>query len=251
MRLLHIVATPRSHESNTIRISNAIIEDLYAKYDDLHINVLDLFKADLPAVAGVNIETKYKLMTGQIIDDHHKSSWNAIEATINQFLDADLYLITTPMWNFSIPYALKYYIDAIVQPGYLFQYDEFGVPHPMVHDKKMIIVTSRGGDYSANSPLHAFDFLEPYLRSIFNFIGITDIHFINAQPMDINPELRRKSLLKAIGEARSLVESNHLMSDEPDLPVEFPQGIKPKPLLVDTPVEKFAIGTSKVMQNDP
>lgn len=238
MRLLHIVATPRSHESNTIRISNTIIEELYARYDDLHINVLDLFKADLPAVAGANIETKYKLMTGQVIDDQAKSSWDAIEATIEHFLDADLYLITTPMWNFSLPYALKYYIDAIVQPGYLFQYDEYGVPHPMVHGKKMIVVTSRGGDYSTNSPLHAFDFLEPYLRAIFNFIGITDIHFINAQPMDITPELRRKSLLEAIEAGKSFVDSNHLVSDELDQPVEFPQGIKPKPLVVETAVEQ-------------
>lgn len=238
MRLLHIVATPRSHESNTIRISNAIIEELYAKQDNLQIKILDLFKADLPAVAGANIETKYKLMTGQVIDDQSKSSWDAIEATIKQFLDADLYLITTPMWNFSVPYALKYYIDAIVQPGYLFQYDGNGVPRPMVHGKKMIIVTSRGADYSANSPLRAFDFLEPYLRSIFGFIGITDIHFINAQPMDITPEIRRQSLLRAIDEARALAQTNLLTSDEHQLPLEFPEGIKPKPLLVKASVEQ-------------
>lgn len=237
MRLLHIVATPRSHESNTSRISNALIEELFLKYDNLEIKVLDLFKADLPAVAGANIDIKYKLMTGQVIDNDQKKSWSAIEETIKTFLDADMYIITTPMWNFSLPYALKYYIDAIVQPGYLFQYDEFGVPHPLVHDKKMIVVTSRGGDYSAGSPLHAFDFLEPYLRAIFGFIGITDIHFINAQPMDITPELRRNSLLKAIADARALVDSNHLMNNESVHPFEFPQGIKPKPLHVDTHVE--------------
>jgi FMN-dependent NADH-azoreductase len=177
-------------------------------------------------------------MTGQVIDDQSKSSWDAIEATIKQFLDADLYLITTPMWNFSVPYALKYYIDAIVQPGYLFQYDENGIPRPMVHGKKMIIVTSRGADYSANSPLRAFDFLEPYLRSIFGFIGITDIHFINAQPMDITPEIRRQSLLRAIDEARALAQTNLLTSDEHQLPLEFPEGIKPKPLLVKASVEQ-------------
>ena len=50
-----------------------------------------------------------------------------IEKAIADFLDADAYLLTTPMWNFSIPYAVKYYIDAIVQPGYLFRYDEDGL----------------------------------------------------------------------------------------------------------------------------
>ncbi len=234
MRLLHIVATPRSHESNTIRVSNVLIEELYLKYEDLNVRVLDLFKADLPAVAGVNIENKYKLMTGQELDDHHKASWEAIEANIQRFLDADIYVISTPMWNFGIPYALKYYIDAIVQPGYLFRYNAQGQPEGMVLGRKMVVVTSRGGDYSPGSPLRDFDFLEPYLRTIFNFVGITDIDFINAQPMDITPAARRTALLKAIQEARSLVAKENWYMCEPEArPVEYLKGIKPP--ILDSP----------------
>jgi hypothetical protein len=104
MRLLHVVATPRSHESNTVRVSNALLEQLYLKHDDLSVDVLDLFKADLPAVAGENIESKYKLMTGQELDSRHRSSWDAIEASIKRFLEADVYLLSVPMWNFGVPY---------------------------------------------------------------------------------------------------------------------------------------------------
>jgi hypothetical protein len=57
-----------------MRISNALLEELYLKYSDLTVKVLDLFKVDLPAVAGQNIENKYKLMTGQQLDDRQKSS---------------------------------------------------------------------------------------------------------------------------------------------------------------------------------
>jgi FMN-dependent NADH-azoreductase len=230
MRLLHIISTPRSHESNTVRISNALIEALYLKYTDLNVKVLDLFKVDLPAVAGVNIESKYKLMTGQELDDNHRSSWEAIEANINRFLDADIYVVTTPMWNFGIPYALKYYIDAIVQPGYLFRYNEIGVPIGMVTGKKMFVVTSRGGDYSPNSYLSHLDFVEPYLRSIFNLVGITDITFINAQPMDITPELRRAALLRAMEEARAAASQETMQFPEAGEVVKFPEGVKPPPL---------------------
>jgi FMN-dependent NADH-azoreductase len=230
MRLLHIVATPRGHESNTIRVSNAIIEELYLRYSDLSIKVLDLFKSDLPSVAGENIESKYKLMTGQQLDEHHKSSWEQIEANVERFLDADIYLLTVPMWNFGIPYALKYYIDAIVQPGYLFRYNEHGVPEGLVKGKMMICVTSRGGDYSPGTYLNSLDFVEPYLRTIFNFVGITNIHFINAQPMDISQAVRRTAILKAIEEARELVHSSHLVDHEPVEAVEFPEGVKPAPL---------------------
>jgi FMN-dependent NADH-azoreductase len=236
MRLLHIVATPRGHESNTIRIANALIEELYLKYEDLKVSVLDLFKTDLPAVAGVNIESKYKLMTGQSLEDHQKSSWEAIEANIERFLDADIYLITAPMWNFSVPYALKYYIDAIVQPGYLFRYNEHGYPEGLVHGKKMIVVTSRGADYSPNSPLNSLDFLEPYLRAIFNFVGITDIHFINAQPMDVSVATRRTALLQSMNEVRALVAGDFWSSDASLPSIEFPVGVKPAPLNI--PVEE-------------
>jgi FMN-dependent NADH-azoreductase len=230
MKLLHIVATPRGHSSNTIRVSNVLLEELYAIHDDLEVTLLDLFREDLPAVAGENIESKYMLMTGQQLDDSHKNSWKQIEKNIENFLDADIYLITSPMWNFGIPYALKYYIDAIVQPGYLFQYNEQGYPEGMVHNRKMICVTSRGGDYSEGSPINSLDFVEPYLRSIFNFVGITDISFINIQPTDITPELRKDAIQNGIEEARKLVSDNKWTTPEEQEAVEFPDGVKPKPL---------------------
>ena len=168
-RLLHIVATPRGLASHTGRISGALLEELHAKHEDLEVQTLDLFSADLPAVAGVNIKTKYALMTGQPVDEAARGSWRSIERTIEEFLAADVYLLTVPMWNFGVPYALKYYIDAIVQPGYLFQYDERGAPQGLVHGKKLVCVTSRGADYSG--PLASLDFLESYLRTIFGFVG--------------------------------------------------------------------------------
>jgi FMN-dependent NADH-azoreductase len=125
-----------------------VLEELLGHYGDLYVTTLDLFSADLPAVAGVNIKTKYALMTGQPVDEAARNSWAEIEATIEQFLAADLDLMTVPMWNFGIPYALKYYLDAIVQPGYLFKYSEQGVPVGLVLDRKMVCVTSRGADYS-------------------------------------------------------------------------------------------------------
>ena len=171
-------------------------------------------------------------MTGQQLEDHQKSSWEQIEASIELFLDTDIYLITTPMWNFGIPYALKYYIDAIIQPGYLYRYNEQGIPEGMVKGKKMICVTSRGGDYSAASPLHSLDFVEPYLRAIFNFVGITDLHFINAQPMDISIATRRTAIQNAIEEARKMVRDNNLLALEPVETVEFHEGVKPLPIQV-------------------
>lgn len=205
-RLLHVVCTPRGLASNTGRVSGALLEGLLEQEEDLAVTTLDLFKADLPAVAGRNIESKYMLMTGQALDDTAQASWRQIERTIEQFLEADLYLLTVPMWNLGIPYALKYYIDAIVQPGYLFRYTEEGVPEGLVTGKKMVCVTSRGGDYSSE-PLKSFDFVESYLRTIFGFVGITDMRFFNVQPMDVSIDLRRTAQRAAISDVRAYAAS--------------------------------------------
>jgi FMN-dependent NADH-azoreductase len=207
VRILHIVASPRGAQSNTLRVSEAFLESLRAGRGDVEVESIDLYNQDLPAMAGDNIEAKYTLMVGQPIDKEHETSWRQIEQLIGHFLAADAYVLSSPMWNLSTPYALKYYIDCIVQPGYLFRYDEIGQVVPMVNNKKMLCVTSRGGDYSAGTPRHPYDFLEPYLRSIFGFVGITDIEFVNAQPMDVSPDLRTTALEAAIAHAVALATS--------------------------------------------
>jgi FMN-dependent NADH-azoreductase len=203
-RLLHVISTPRGLASNTARVSSCLLEALLEEDESLSVTTLDLFRADLPSVAGRNIESKYRLMTGQAIDESAMDSWSQIERTIEQFLDADVYLLTVPMWNLGIPYVLKYYIDAIVQPGYLFRYNEQGHPEGLVHGKQMVVVTSSGADYSSEylAPLNN---VETYLRSIFGLVGITDISFFTAQPMDVSLVGRREAQKAAIADVRRWV----------------------------------------------
>ncbi len=210
VRVLHIVATPREQKSNTLRVADAFLENLRETCPEMTLDVIDLYHHDLPAVAGVNLDVKYGLMMGQPIDKNHLESWQQIERLIEHFLQANVYVISAPMWNFSIPYALKYYIDCLIQPGYVFRYTEEGQPIPLVLGKRMICVTSRGADYSAESPLHVYDFQEPYLRAIFGFIGITDMHFINAQPMNSAPALRETAVADSMTIARQLAADTAL-----------------------------------------
>ncbi|MBU2063678.1 MAG: NAD(P)H-dependent oxidoreductase, partial [Candidatus Omnitrophica bacterium] len=73
--------------------------------------------------------------------------------------------------------------------------------------KKMVVVTTRGGDYSPQSPAHAYDLQEPYLRTVFGLIGVTDITFINAQPLDaLGEDVCREKIQKAQALAKSLAQ---------------------------------------------
>jgi FMN-dependent NADH-azoreductase len=205
-RLLHVISTPRGLASSTARVSSCLLEAIREEDDTVEVTTLDLFRADLPSVAGRNIESKYRLMTGQALDEGARESWGQIERTIEQFLDADVYLLTVPMWNLGIPYVLKYYIDAIVQPGYLFRYTPQGTVEGLVRGKKMIVSVSSGGDYSTDF-MRGFNFVEPYLRAIFGFVGITDFAFIHANGMDVSPDARKAGQKAAIEQARELARS--------------------------------------------
>lgn len=207
MKLLHIIATPRGSDSRTLKISQAFLQEFKKLHTDCKIDELDLYGEILPPLTARRVDGKYVLLGGKELSGELKEAWRDIVSHIERFLSADAYLVSAPMWNFSIPYLLKHYIDIIVQPKYLFRYRETGV-EGLAKNKKMFIVTSRGGDYGAESPFHSYDYQEPYLRAIFGFVGITDITFINAQPMDaMGQDVQKKKIEEAQEDARRVART--------------------------------------------
>lgn len=203
-KLLHINAAPRGDSSRTLQVSKAFLDNFSRQYPDAAIDTLNLFAEHLPSMTVKQLDGKYTLMSGKDLSGELKQAWEKIEEHIDRFLSADAYLISTPMWNFSIPYFLKQYIDVIFQPKYLFRYTENGVEGMAIH-KKMVVITSRGGDYTPGTPGESFDHQESYLKTAFGFVGITDITFIHAQPMDAGgPDTRDQRLKEAIQQAATL-----------------------------------------------
>lgn len=116
------------------------------------------------------------------------------DSLVDELLAADRYVFGIPMYNLNIPSTFKAYIDQIVRAGRTFAVDENGYQGLIDSSKKALIITSRGGTFAPGTPLEAYDFQEPYLRSIFGFIGITDITFIHADNLNSSDEAREKSL---------------------------------------------------------
>jgi FMN-dependent NADH-azoreductase len=101
------------------------------------------------------------------------------------------------MYNFSIPSQLKAWIDRIAVAGKTFRYGEKG-PEGLVKGKKVVIVSARGGIYSAGAPAAALDFQENYLRGVFGFLGITDIEFVRAEGLNYGPAQREQAMTIAL-----------------------------------------------------
>jgi FMN-dependent NADH-azoreductase len=83
------------------------------------------------------------------------------------------------MHNFSIPASLKLWIDQVVRRGRTFAYGESG-PKGLLLGKKATILVASGGVYEAGTPMGSYNFVEPYLKTILGFIGVTELKFVTA-----------------------------------------------------------------------
>jgi FMN-dependent NADH-azoreductase len=101
------------------------------------------------------------------------------EEAIAELERADEYVIGVAMHNFSIPAVLKLWIDQVVRKGRTFSYGAEG-PKGLLSGKKATVLVATGGVYDSGSPYEAFNFIDPYLRTILGFIGITDVKFVTA-----------------------------------------------------------------------
>jgi FMN-dependent NADH-azoreductase len=98
---------------------------------------------------------------------------------IAELESADEYVIGVAMHNFSIPAVLKLWIDQVARAGKTFSYQN-GTPAGLLRNKKATFFLASGGVYDQGTPMAVMNFVEPYLRSLFGFIGVTDVTFINA-----------------------------------------------------------------------
>ncbi len=101
------------------------------------------------------------------------------EVLIAELNQADEIVIGVAMHNFSIPSVLKLWIDQIVRSGKTFSYGANG-PQGLLQGKKATLLIASGGVYKAGTPAGAMDFVEPYLRAVLGFVGITDVNFVTA-----------------------------------------------------------------------
>ncbi len=92
---------------------------------------------------------------------------------------ADEIVIGVAMHNFSIPSALKLWIDQVVRSGRTFSYASGG-PKGLLSGKKATILSASGGSYEPGSPYASMNHADPYLKTVLGFIGITDVSFVAA-----------------------------------------------------------------------
>jgi FMN-dependent NADH-azoreductase len=203
--VLYIKASPRIGRSHSLAVADAFLEAYRESNPGDIVDILDLFAADLPPFDGLLVNAKYNILHGKSHPPEEAAAWRQVEDIINRFKAADKYLLATPMWNFTLPYRLKQYIDILVQPTYTFSYSPEEGYKGLVTGKPIFISYARGGEYLSGTPAEAFDFQTRYLEFILGFIGFTDIRRVIVEPtLEGGPEMAQARRQAAIAQARDM-----------------------------------------------
>ena len=206
-RLLYIQASPRGERSHSVAVANAFVESYRGVHPDDEIKRLNVFEMELPPFDGLAVQAKYTILHGKKRTSKELQAWNAVEAVTEEFKSGDKYVLAVPMWNFSIPYRLKQYLDIIVQPGYTFSYTPEEGYKGLVSGKPLFVVYSRGGEYKPGTDSEAFDLQKKYIESIFGFMGFSRIRSVVVEPTLMGgPDVVSEKRSSAIGKARSIAK---------------------------------------------
>ncbi len=186
MKILHIDSSIQGSGSASRGLTHEIVARLTGGRPEASVTYRDLAASELPHLSPA------------LLSRADAAEAARAEATLGEFLAADVIVIGAPIYNFSIPSQLKAWVDRIAVAGKTFRYTESG-PQGLVQGKKVIVALTRGG---VHTPGVVPEFGESYLKFLFGFLGIEDVSFVRAQGLSISPQQRTAALEAAVAEIR-------------------------------------------------
>jgi FMN-dependent NADH-azoreductase len=175
--LLHIDSSPLYGRSVSRQLTDAFVTQWKSSHPIGTVVDRDLNATSIPPVTAEWVGAAY---TPEEARTPQQKELLALSDTLLAELEqADEYVFGVPMHNFGVPSVLKLWIDQIARVGRTFSYAD-GTPKGLLAGKKVTFIIATGGIYDAQTRMSYFNFVEPYLRSVFDFLGVTDATFLTA-----------------------------------------------------------------------
>lgn len=207
-RLLRIDASSRSHGSYSREMADYFQKKWLEHNPEYEIVVRNLAKDPVPHIDETCITGFYTPKEQHTEEMRHATHLS--DVLISELISAEALLISVPMYNFSIPSALKAWIDQIVRIGYTFAYDPKTGFAGLAGNKPVYIIAAYGAVFSTPQ-MSGLNFLDPYLKTLFNFLGMENVELLAVEGTTTDEsamEKTRKSSMqkidKLIMEARNV-----------------------------------------------
>lgn len=125
------------------------------------------------------------------------------DTLIDELQSADMLLLAAPIYNFSVPAALKCWIDQITRIGHTFAYEN-GAFTGLARTPRAIVICAYGAEgYLEGQSFAQANFLEPYLRFLLGFLGIGQVDFISVQNTSGDPDSAAANAQQAEADLRA------------------------------------------------
>jgi len=177
LNILRIDSSARRTGSISRELADTYIDRLAANHD-VRLETRDVSRG-LPV-----IDQDWIAATFTPVDDRtpeHRASLAQSDQLVEELERSDVIVISTPVYNFGVPAALKLWIDQIARAGHTFRYTDNG-PVGLLTGKRAVILAASGGTQIGSE----IDFATPYIRHVLGFIGITDVEIIAADQLSAN-----------------------------------------------------------------
>jgi len=175
--LLHIDSSPMGAASVSRHLSTTFTEKWKAAHPDGKIVTRDLTKNGLVPITAEWVAAVYTPEEARTAEQ--KAVLKVSDELIAELFAADEIAIGVAMHNFGVPSVLKLWIDQIARIGKTFSYEN-GAPKGLLVGKKLTFLIATGAVYGEGSAFASLNFVEPYLKALFGFLGVTDVTFHTA-----------------------------------------------------------------------
>ncbi|EQB17163.1 FMN-dependent NADH-azoreductase [Sphingobium lactosutens] len=196
MNILHLDTSILGGNSVSRMLSKAVVDKLAAGRR-MEVTYRDLSAQPIPHLSGEYLGG-LSADTAQF-EPALQQDIAAGTRILEEFLATDIVVLGVAFYNFGIPSQLKAWIDRITVAGKTFRYAENG-PEGLAGDKRLILAIARGGFYGPGSDRAAFEHAESYLRTLFGFLGVTNLEVVAAEGVALGPDHKQQAVDAALRE---------------------------------------------------
>src|ERR1700734_1923535 len=176
-KLLHIDSSPLYGRSVSRQLTGAFVTQWKSSHPNGTVIDRDLNATSIPPINADWVGAVYTPEEARTPQQRELLSLS--DSLLAELDQADEDVFCVPMHNFGVPSVLKLWIDQISRVGKTLSYAD-GVPKGLLVGKNATFIIATGGIYDAQTQMASFNFVEPYLRSLFGFLGLTDATFLTA-----------------------------------------------------------------------
>jgi len=201
MKIFHLDASARHERS----MSRTLSAEFVARLRELDASA-EVDYLDLAIKAPPHIDELFTAAIYTVPADRSEAMVERLRESDDlcaRLLAADTLVFAIPMYNWSPPSSFKAYIDNIIRPWLTWHVEPDGSYFGHLRGKKVLFLTTRGGDSSVGGKYESYDALTPALRAAFGFLDVHDPVFVDVQPLQYGGE---EAKVKALENSRIALE---------------------------------------------